>query len=206
MPKEITKTVYLFSELSEKAQQRAIDNARNVEAECWGDFGADFTLEDAISVLRLLGFTVKDDAISYSGFSSQGDGASFVGSWYPEDVKADQAHEHAPKDETILSACGYLGALAARLIEAGGDDRGVLIARHYGAHYSHEHSVRFDFGEDFPEDDYETFTKQARDLMRWIYGNLEAEYYYQTSDDTIRERLIEDEDQHVYRENGEIDW
>ena len=204
MPKQITKTVYLFSELSEKAQQRAIDHARNVEAECWSDFGADSTLEDAITLLRLLGFTVADDAISYSGFSSQGDGASFVGSWYPEDVKADQAREHAPNDEPIREASEYLGALAAKL--AGANDAGIKIARHYGAHYSHEHSVGFEFGEDFPQDDTETFTKQSRDLMRWIYRNLEAEYAYQTSDDTIRERLIEDEDRHVYRESGEIDW
>ena len=204
MPKEITKTVYLFSELSEKAQQRAIDHARNVEAECWSDFGADSTLEDAITLLRLLGFTVADDAISYSGFSSQGDGASFVGSWYPEDVQADKAREYAPADETIQAAIGYYSELAKIL--AGANDAGIRIARNLGSHYSHEYSVGFEYGEDVPEPEHDTFRDQARDLMRWIYRNLETEYDYQTSDDTIRERLIEDEDRHVYRESGEIDW
>lgn len=68
-------TVYSFAELSKESQERAIENLRdiNVDYEDWDEC----VLSDQEEILKDLGFT-SELKISYSGFWSQGDGASFT--------------------------------------------------------------------------------------------------------------------------------
>jgi len=63
--------IYQFSELSEKAKQKAIENRRywNVEHNWWSFIYDQFKEEHP---------QYEDCEISFSGFSSQGDGASFT--------------------------------------------------------------------------------------------------------------------------------
>jgi hypothetical protein len=65
---------YSFEELSPEAQKNALDNNRdlNVDYEGWEDGVAEGFKED----MREIG--IDDITISYSGFHSQGDGASFT--------------------------------------------------------------------------------------------------------------------------------
>jgi hypothetical protein len=84
MPKDITKTVYTFRELIEASEDpesnvssRAVDRARD-----WLSEGAamfdwyEFSIDDWTTALEQVGFT--DAKINFSGFWSQGDGASFT--------------------------------------------------------------------------------------------------------------------------------
>lgn len=68
-------TVYNFEELSKESQQKAIENLRdiNVNYEDWDEC----VLDDQKEKLEDLGFTGELE-ICYSGFGSQGDGASFT--------------------------------------------------------------------------------------------------------------------------------
>ena len=70
-----TKTInlYEFSELSEQAKKKVLNDLRfiNVEYLQWYDSDTDFWIEK----LNEAGFT--DAKIFFSGFSSQGDGACF---------------------------------------------------------------------------------------------------------------------------------
>ena len=42
----------------------------------------------------------------------------------------------------------------------------------------------------FFDDAAETFTDISRDLMRWLYSSLEAEYEYQNSDEKVADNII----------------
>lgn len=64
--------VYTFNELSEKAKQKAIQDQQKFEQEI---LNLDYVIEDEEAKLNELGY--KDIKIFYSGFYSQGDGASF---------------------------------------------------------------------------------------------------------------------------------
>lgn len=76
MPEVITReiTVYKFNELSETAKQHAIDDyaQRSMDWEWW-----DTVYEDAKEDGKALGYDIDD--IRFSGFWSQGDGASWTG-------------------------------------------------------------------------------------------------------------------------------
>ena len=200
MPQTVSRTCYTFAELSDKAKDKAIEDARQSAAEFWE---ADHTLDDALEILAMLGFHVDNDGISYSGFCSQGDGASFVGTWYPEDVKVGKVAEHAPEDADLAVIAREIERYVAILDCE--EDKGVAIVRRSGQ-YCHEMTVgfEFDWSEGIIEDTRKPFIEACRDLMRWIYRQLEADYTWATSDDTIRENLTEGDT--LYRENGRVDY
>ena len=72
--KEITIKVFPFSELSEKAKQKALDKFRDINTN-YHDWEEPI-IEGAKEDLENLGY--KDIKILYSGFGSQGDGACFT--------------------------------------------------------------------------------------------------------------------------------
>ena len=70
-----TITTYSFSELSEEAKQKAIENGRISEIEVCDEW-YEFVYEDFTNKLEKLGYI--DPQFQFSGFWSQGDGASFT--------------------------------------------------------------------------------------------------------------------------------
>jgi hypothetical protein len=83
MPTLIQEDVCTFDQLSDSAKETARDWMRECENK---DFDTEFIFEEARTVAGILGieFNVTREGtadIRYSGFSSQGDGASFVGSY-----------------------------------------------------------------------------------------------------------------------------
>mgnify|MGYP001591760203 CR=1 FL=1 len=74
--KTISTNIYSFNELSPEAKAKAIENERNHETYLnydWYSFAYDAITEE----LERYGYS--DIKINFSGFSSQGDGASFTG-------------------------------------------------------------------------------------------------------------------------------
>lgn len=69
-----TRELYAFAELSEKAKEKAIEECRdiNVDFDGWHEL----LIDEWKKKLEALGF--ENPEISYSGFWSQGDGASFT--------------------------------------------------------------------------------------------------------------------------------
>ena len=114
--------VYSFEELSEKSKATVIEKNRdiNVDYEDW----AECLLDEWKAKLARIGF--HEAEISYSGFSSQGDGACFDARHY--DIPELAAAVYSGKDE------GFQRELLTLLAE----DFSIKIEKNsFGHHYSH---------------------------------------------------------------------
>jgi len=107
---------FAFSALSPRARQRALDKCRDVDVEYdWWDG----VYEDAACRAALLGINIDTyppksgrvgPTIYFSGFWSQGDGASFVG-WYNPKPDALKLIKAECNDETLIALAERLTVL-----------------------------------------------------------------------------------------------
>lgn len=174
----IKTTVYEFDELGGKAKERAREWWREgaLDHEWWAP-----TYEDAKAVLARAGFTIKD--IFFSGFSSQGDGACFNGTWYAEDVKpTEEMKEYAPKDEELHRLAREAEEIKAKYPEAS------TSIKHHGFYY-HRFCTEIEVDAGVGLEDAGKIRELARDAMLWIYQRLEAEYDYQMSEESCDESI-----------------
>lgn len=209
-----TINLYSFKELSPEAQQRALDNWREHAGE---DLDYSCIYDDAATIAGLMGIDINlrrvkgidgstryAPAIYWSGFWSQGDGACFEGNWSAAGVQAGKVQEHAPHDTELHRIAAEFERIAAAYPGAS------FQVRHNG-YYHHEGCTSFDMdagempdnaGLSYESDEYDAALKAyqdvfpedelkeaARDLMRWLYSQLEKEYEYQTSEEVGREML-----------------
>jgi hypothetical protein len=189
--KQITTTVYNFSELSDKAKEKA--------RQWWRDsfeFDASSILDDAKAIGKFLGYDISK--IYYSGFSSQGDGACFEGAWNGI-LDLDGLKAYMSKDEELQK----IGAALAREVAA--FPTASLTVKHHGRYY-HDKSTVFDIdcGNGIYSQSADDCAKQlidlSRDFMRWIYRQLEQEYNYQNSDEAVDENINANE--YTFTEDG----
>lgn len=190
-----TLDIYEFSELSEEAQERAIEKFRehNLDYEWW-----DFVYYDAREIAKLIGIEI--DNIYFSGFGNQGDGACFVGHYHYERGSVKNIKEYAPMDKELHRITLELSKLQRRYFY-----QVYAQVKHVGR-YHHAHSTRIDvFGENqtyIKDDDEVEVQKLLRDYMRWIYKKLEREYEHIQSDEVIRETI--EANAYEFYENGEM--
>lgn len=204
MPRTVTttQTLYKFGELSEDAKEKARQWYR--EADDGDNFWSESVIEDAATIADLMGIDLRqrpvklmngstryEPAIYWSGFWSQGDGASFEGTYTYKKGSAKAVREHAPKDEALhaiaqgladLQRLNFYG-IEAKLERGGGSN-----------FYSHEMTISIDV---FTKNDQynepacaDEVREYLRDYMRWIYRQLEKEYEYQNSDEVVDENII----------------
>jgi len=203
MPEVICTTVYRFPELSAAAKDKARSWYREaaVTDDWWEAVYDDFErICDILGVslktrpVRLMGGGIRQrPCVWFSGFSSQGDGASFEATVRHAKGSAREIHSYAPKDQA-------LHGIADRLQIAQRQNFYQLSAdvTHRGRYY-HEYCMTIDVARDSPtgqaptEGSEETFVEALRDLARWLYRQLEAEYDHLTSDEAIEEGIIANE-------------
>ena len=183
--------VYTFDELSEKAKEKAIENRRywNVEYNWWSHVYDWF--KDTYP-------QYEDCEISFSGFSSQGDGASFT-------FRLDSAYF-----EKWVEALDIPEWKKAVLVH--------YTPQFYGKRNTHHYSHKFTITTDF---DFEAFSWRWKNINEFklemygeflevlqsevythcdeLYRTLESDYDYFISDECIIEGM---EDAEFY-ENGE---
>ena len=181
----ITKTYALFSELSEERQAQVIDKNRdcNVSDEFWYEY----TLDKWHEILETVG--VSDIDIRFSGFWSQGDGASFTG-YYSYNKGALKKLKSEYPD--WLELHGIVAALQDTQRDYFYTIEGEIYrSSHF---YYHENTVSFSpshYSErEVKKSDENHITDLLRSLMQLIYSDLENEYEYLTSDQAIKESLI----------------
>lgn len=185
--------IYKFEELSLEAQEKALTANRYQEVL---DGGWDeYTLETAIEFGALFGLDI--DRIYFSGFSSQGDGACFEGTFKykeggleaikKERLMDEDLHQIVALYEEEQRKCGY----------------GIEGEVKHSGHYSHSGCTFIDYsidhGDDDDDDEEEDYAcdyacdieQPLREFMDWIYWQLEREYGYLTSDEYIVKRLEE---------------
>jgi len=191
-----------FADLNEKAKDRARDGARlwNTDHDWWN-----CTYEDVIECGKLLGIEIESQNLTFSGFSCQGDGASFIGRYssIPDIVK--NITEHAPQDETLHAIARELTTFQVTMRMHTGDEMSVNIKR--TGRECHSMTMYVDetwgvFGTGVGSDHTQERIDILLDLMRrfadWIYARLEDEYEYLTSNECVDEALAE----HDFEEDG----
>jgi hypothetical protein len=207
-----TQTVYKFSELSEAAKEKARDNYRNNSD--YFEFQAGAVIEQAADIAELFGLDIRntrktnalgivyyEPTVYYSGFSSQGDGACFVG-YYKYKAGALKAikKEYPESPELWEIVHGLQKAQAAHFYKLGAE------TKHRGHYY---HSGCMSVSVAHCEDNYRDIgdaenavTGYLRDFADWIYRQLEKEYEYVQSDEYINEYLTESDNE--FDVNGTI--
>lgn len=223
-----TKTINLFQydELTPAAQEKARDWYRNASA--GDDFWSESPLECIATAGELLGIDFDRQrgrahakAIWFSGFSSQGDGASFDGTWHARDVRADALAKEFPQspgykpNSELQRIAGELAEVAARYPEA--------RAACSSSHRYHSLAVDSEPGDEMPNngghsfesDEYDAALEEwrdafpadeladtLRDFTSWAYRLLESEYEHQNSDEQIAEAMRASE--YEFTEEGEL--
>jgi hypothetical protein len=152
MPKRITKTVYTFRELLAKGDTGAIDRARDWLREGQTDYNWwEYIYELWVAALDQIGF--ENAQIEFSGFWSQGDGASFTArvdlekliAFLAEPPEARETIAGNPEDfrPYIVGKCnGVRGnPKFAKLLKL--VDYFDATVQRTGHHYSHENTCRF---------------------------------------------------------------
>ena len=166
-----TVELFSFAELSEVVQNAIVENNRYVMVEY--DNWFEYQKNDFYQTPELLGFSNIQS--NFTGFYSQGDGASFTATWdarnivnNPEEWQSNKEYQHFKP---------YLD----KLLKMGGM---AEVERISGCRYVHEYTC-FTCA-DNPELEG-TLERLRVDCCTKYYRNLLAEYDYLTSDDAIRD-------------------
>jgi hypothetical protein len=209
---EEVKTEFKWSELSEEARQRATENYFTPAGE-W----AEFILTDFREDMKMLNVDITN--VNYSGFWSQGDGASWTGDidvkaylcrTYPDDLKRMVLLQAMEEDwvgtRLYISSTGRYyneGAMDIDEISRGPTSWGVFEEPgiFQGANIP-ERLVAFGWhSRGFVELEKEVL-EWARTKARELYKNLDAEYEYQTSDEYLADLCEANE--YVFDEDGNL--
>lgn len=199
MPTNKTITVYAFDELEDDAKEKARDWYRSgaLDYEWW-----DAVYEDAKQCAAILGIEI--DKIYFSGFSSQGDGACFEGSYAYAKGSAKEIRKHAPQDIDLASIADRLQDLQR------GWFYGLSASVRQSGHYMHEMCTQITVYDDQETnrstraiDDAEQDVKDLlREYMQWIYSRLMAEHDWLMSDEQVDESITCNE--YEFNEDGSI--
>lgn len=193
MPRIREQTVYTIQELTGEARSRALQKLAewNTSHDWW-----DYTVDDAKRMGAILGIQIDD--VRFSGFSSQGDGASFVGSYRYANGSRKAIRREAPQDTELHRIADKLADIERRNFYR----LTATVTERRGAHYAHEYTVdvETDDGRDDDTGDKGTLADTLRDFMRWVYKQLEQEYEYQTSEQACIESA--DANEYEFDESG----
>ena len=200
---ETTETkIGKFNEWPKDVQSKILDNLRhiNVDMPFWNECTLDMLKQD----LELMGFWEPD--ISYSGFWSQGDGASFTSSGFDLSqyvkTQADKSNL-APMWHDILPEPPRFPDVI--------DNHVKTTIYRCSYHYSHVNTCHLSmeyYDDGFPHvrqwigEWQDTMEEFRRDICHKIYRLLEDEYEYMVSDKAIRETI--DANEYEFDENGDI--
>lgn len=185
--------VYSFEELSEQAQDYAIEKESQSQSEC---FDADWIECDIIEVFSLFGLDI--DHVYYSGFWSQGDGACFEGSYRFKKGGLQALKDYAPRDKELHDLVGQLNKLSRDNFY-----RMSFNTTHRGNYY-HENSMNIECD----RSDMERYNEIAvvnedaihevvRDLAHYIYKRIRDAYEDCTSYETCKEYLLNSDNEYT---------
>ncbi len=206
-----TVEIYKYGELSDSAKDTARQWYR--EASSHDNDWSEWPLEDAEIVADMLGISLKTHSVPlmngstrqkpciwFSGFSSQGDGACFEGNYSYKKGSVKAVKQHAPEDMELNNIA--LGLKDIQHINFFGLSANVSQSGHYNHEFSTSINVERDDYIEMTETAEDDVIELLRDFMRWIYKQLEAEYKYANSDETIADNIEANE--YEFEVNGEL--
>jgi hypothetical protein len=203
---EEEKTEFTFQELNPAAQQRAIERYAMSLDSSWYEH----IYEDWGQRLREAGFLTS--TINFSGFNSQGDGASFSSQfrYYGDEIDKWLSEESKAKIIAQRVAWKMDGYNPGTLILGGEIENAPSTPHHMGMsisewdlYFYHSTPESEEFLNEICEAFKETpILEHARDLAQEIYQDLEKEYEYLTSAENVAESS--DANDWHYNEFGEL--
>ena len=197
----IETKVYTFEELSQEAKKKAIEKNRYMNVEYWEWYD---NVYDAFKEKYSSLFDITN--MYFNGFHSQGDGAMFEYSGITDKLIDEfiAQLELTPLRKKIVKDIYYFSG----------------SGRQHG-HYYHEkccwHIINIECTYAYREGyypnidefmyelqvDFDAYVREKYiDLAKELYQSLEDEYEWHTSDESIREHLIEGE--YEFTEDGEL--
>lgn len=204
-----TVNIYTFEELSDKAKEKAREWYRSLVFTDNNDW--DRIYDDADTVAKMMGIDIdrksvplmngksrQEPCIWFSGFSSQGDGACFEGTYQFKKGAVRAVEAYAPHDSELSRIVRGLYRLQRLNFY-----QLTATCKHRG-HYYHSGCMAVDVERSDRGTSIDA-EHELRDLLRsfadWIYKQLEQEYEHQMSDETVDANIISGE--HEFYENGE---
>ena len=210
-----SKIPFQFEELSPDIQEKVLNDYRETYSEYLSDWWYDDVIENFESKLENLG--LETIVCNFTGFWSQGDGASFtanvrdVKKFLMDEIKLkpgkwfDYQKEENEEDEIddLISGFEELG-INSKIIPLTPDDFWISIKRDSSRYY-HENTISADLDVDEPVEGRDldasqrkefnawlyslenSITKWAREKSKELYSELENEYESMTSDEAIQE-------------------
>lgn len=186
MAEEICVKVFQFDELSEEAKEKAREWWR--EGFQYEEFDYEPIFDDAKEIGKLLGITI--DNIYFTGFYSQGDGASFTGDYSYKKGSVKAIKDYAPTDKELHKLAKALADLQKSFFYG----LCASIRPNHASRYAHEYSVtvgaydnRENHSYDVDAQAEEELADLLRDFMRWIYRRLRDDFEYHLSDEHVDE-------------------
>lgn len=215
MSRIVETTVFQFEELSDRAKEKARDWYRQHVFTDENDW--DSVYEWAETAGALMGIDIRqkavktmgggtryDPAIYFSGFSSQGDGASFDG-YYSYAKGAAKALAKEFGDTSDASKELIRIATALQEVQRKNFYRLSATMTQHGRYY-HSGCMSVDVvnsnGDNASDEIEGEVTLLMRDFADWIYKQLEKEHDYQMSAEAIDEAIIANA--YEFNEDGEI--
>jgi hypothetical protein len=207
----IETVAYRFEELSDSAKERARQWWREFVFSDNNDW--DHIYDDANRMAELMGIDISTSPVRlmgggsrqkldiyFSGFSSQGDGACFEGSYrYKKGavkaIKSETGFGFKNQHGLVSKGDEELIRIATELQEVQRRNFYRLYATiKQSGHYHHSRctSIEVEDSENRYRDlkgDDEVVTELLRDFMDWIYKQLEREYEWQSSDEQVDEAI-----------------
>lgn len=179
-----------LSELSDSARTAARDQARYSQIV---DYWWSAVLEDATVCAAILGIEISKTRsgphIIFSGFDSQGDGASFTGQYkYAPNAVGEIVLHCGGQDAELIRIATELTTLNVGRRLRGADEP---LAYKIVASGRYCHSGTMSLVDDFYDDPYPTDAEEntllrlVRAFADWIYKQLEAEHEHLTSDESV---------------------
>jgi hypothetical protein len=183
--KTVSVNLYTFDELGEDAQQKAIEDNReiNVDYHGWWDF-VYWPWEDK---LEEMGFCEPE--IRFSGFGSQGDGASFTAG---VDIAKFARYHNYNRFRSLVMVQRNGWDVDARIVRVG----------HYYVHHNTIKGVVEGHGMYYSDDEERTarvysqgeelegyITEVVRQKSKLIYNDLREAYFALTSDEAVADTL-----------------
>lgn len=205
MPHVIETTAYKYKELSDAAKAKARDWFREASAqdEFW-----EYIYEDAVRCAAIIGIEIdtkpvklmgggtrQDPDIRFSGFWSQGDGASFAGRYEYAAGSSRAIREHAPEDEELHRIADELAVRQFEVTQILRSTEPLSATIKFGSHrYCHSNTMDIEVTTEsddlvIPKHIHEAVQQLMRDFADWIYKQLELEHEHQNSDAVVAENI-----------------
>ena len=176
-----TIEIFNFHELDKHIQERVIEKNRDINVD--DSYWHECVIEDFEQILSFVGY--YDIKCSFSGFWSQGDGASFTAKYSYEKGALKKVMDYYPSDKELHQIVKNIQNLQKKNFYSLNGKIGKS-----GSNYCHSYTMIVDYLERAdgkePTDEAELeFRTQSRYLAEWLYEALEADYNSLTSDEAV---------------------